>query len=189
MREFLVTFSLIFLAALPGRTTFVLVLLAASMRPWRILLGAIPAFTIQCALAVILGQGLRNLPYIYLQSVAALLFLFFAGKYWRESRKSDSLSVHQPTASIASLFMLFFVAELGDVSQLAIAARSTQSDASVGIFFGSAVAMGAIALLSVSIGRMLGSFVREATLQRIAAVAFGILGIFLLSRSILQIVS
>jgi len=180
MREALLSFFFIFLAALPGRTTFILILLAASVRPWRLLLGALPAFAIQCGLAVMAGQALKDLPQAYIRCAAGLLFIYFAKKFWLESQQKADLSKDRPKRSVSSIFLLFFMAELGDVSQLAVAARATQSDSPFGVLAGSVLAMSTIAVISTFAGRWLGSVAKPTSLQKMAALLFLLLGSYLL---------
>ena len=184
MRETLLTFVLIFLAALPGRTTFILILLAASVRPWRILMSAIPAFTIQCALAVTLGQTLKKLPHLYIQSAAGILFLYFAGKFWIDSKRPDPLTNNEAQKSMISIFLLFFMAEFGDVSQLAVASRAIQSESLLSTFVGSAGAMSTLAVFSVFTGRFLGTKITPTALQKMAAFIFLLLGSYLLMNAL-----
>lgn len=187
MREFFFTFAFIFMAALPGRTTFILIFLAASMRPWRVLMGSLPAFLIQCALGVIAGRAVRNVPPVYTESAAGALFLYFAFKFWRDARHSENEGVRVVDKSIAAIFVLFFMAEFGDVSQLAVASRAAQVDSAMGVFLGAAAAMSAIAILAVFAGRVLGTKLKPATLQRLAAVLFFALGAYLLAVSLMAI--
>jgi putative Ca2+/H+ antiporter (TMEM165/GDT1 family) len=179
VHEVLLSFIFVFLAALPGRTTFILIFLAASMRPWCIIAGSIPAFALQCALGVIAGGYLRQLPHIYVQVAAGALFLYFAVKFWREARHPEEMEDHSEK-SIPSIFVLFLLAELGDVSQLAIASRASQTESVWSVFFGSFLAMSVIVLLAVFAGRILHKAFKPATLQRLAAGLFLLLGAYLL---------
>ena len=189
MRETFLNFIIIFLAALPGRTTFILLLLASTMKPWRILIGAIPAFAVQCILAVTFGQAVKTLPQIYIRFCAGMLFLFFARKFWMELKKSNVQVKPELKRSISSVFVLFFLAELGDVSQLAIASRAVQSNCQSCVLFGSIAAMSAIALLAVLAGRMLATKLKLEVLQKIASVTFIAIGAYLILSSAFELVA
>lgn len=180
MRDFFLTFLLIFSAALPGRTTFVLILLGSSTKHRIVMLGSLPAFFIQCMIAVVAGQALKILPLHWVQIGAGTLFLYFAAKFWKESRSIASPTSKRLNRSIGSIFLLIFIAELGDVSQLAIASCAARSPSPWGVLCSSILAMSLIAFIAVYAGRLLTNVVRAATLQKVAALIFFAFGSFLL---------
>jgi putative Ca2+/H+ antiporter (TMEM165/GDT1 family) len=183
MAEILLTFVFVFLAALPGRTTFILILLAASTSPWRILIGSIPAFIVQCGLAVVAGYAIRELPHVYTKMAAGLLFLYFARKFWLDSKHAEQEPRTDSKRSRAAIFLLFFMAEMGDVSQLAIAARAAQAESAWKVFIGAAGAMTTIAFLAAFAGQLLGKGLKPAVLQKLAAAFFVLVGVYLLASS------
>lgn len=180
MRDLFLTFFLIFSAALPGRTTFILILLGSSTKHRTVLLGSLPAFFLQCIIAVVAGQALKMLPQNWVQIGAGILFLYFAFKFWSESRSTESATSKRLERSIGSIFLLIFMAELGDVSQLAIASCAARSPSPWGILCISILAMSLIAVIAVYAGRLLTNVIGAATLQKAAAIIFFAFGSFLL---------
>lgn len=178
MREFWLSFIFIFLAAVPGRTTFVLIILSASVDAWRIMIGATSAFIAQCAFAVLVGQALKLVPPAYVHLAAGLLFLYFARKFWLESRQPEATTAG--ARSIASIFTLFFLAELGDVSQLAIASRAAAVGAPLIVLAAAVCAMTTITLGAVSVGRFFGKFIDNSLIQKIASGVFLAVGAYLI---------
>src|SRR4051812_543790 len=114
---FFATFLLIFLASLPGRTTFVMMLLVLKEPAIAVLIGSLLAFFLQCLIAVLFGSLLGLLPQFIVHFSAGLLFLFFAYKMWTEHVPASlDLSSFKPTKDnfligIRKSFIAVFVAE------------------------------------------------------------------------------
>lgn len=183
MVEIVSTFVFVFVAALPGRTTFLLILLGASQPHRKVILGSIPAFVVQCAIAVLAGQLLKSVPHMYVQITAGLLFLYFGFKSWSESQKKEQAGIGKTPNSIKSIFVLFFFAELGDISQIAIATRASESSSASSVFAGAVVAMSLIVFIAVFAGKVLTKIIKPQTLEKVAALVFIVLGIYLLVTS------
>jgi putative Ca2+/H+ antiporter (TMEM165/GDT1 family) len=79
----------------------------------------------------------------------------------------------------AATFGLLFVAELGDKTQLAVISMTSKHQKPAAVFLGAISALAAVTLLGVLGGQALGRIVPAAVLQRIAAVAFVVLGILM----------
>ena len=103
----LTSFIFIFLAAAPGRTTFILVLLASQGRLKDIFAGATAAFFLQCFISVILGEILALFPQYIVELLAGLLFIYFAYSFWQQSKKSIELG--RSDKNISYLQYLTFV--------------------------------------------------------------------------------
>ena len=77
-------------------------------------------------------------------------------------------------------FSTVFVAEMGDKTQLATMLMSAQGKSPWSIFFGSASALVAASLVSVTLGGWLSALVPPELLQGIAGVSFILLGMYVL---------
>ncbi|MEO0354877.1 MAG: TMEM165/GDT1 family protein [Cyanobacteria bacterium P01_A01_bin.3] len=77
-------------------------------------------------------------------------------------------------------FSTVFVAEMGDKTQLATMLMSAQGKSPWSIFFGSASALVAASLVSVTLGGWLSTLVPPELLQGVAGVSFILLGIYVL---------
>src|SRR5438045_3429256 len=117
------SFALVFVAELPGKTTFATLLMAARGEPWPVFLGAAGAFVLHTAIAVSAGAFLSGLPARPLQLAVGALFLVLAVLLWRE--EASGLEKNTPRGA-ASAFGLIFVAQWGDPSQLATAALAAK---------------------------------------------------------------
>jgi putative Ca2+/H+ antiporter (TMEM165/GDT1 family) len=77
-------------------------------------------------------------------------------------------------------FGALFLAEMGDKTQLAAITLAAETRSPLSVFLGAAVALSLVSLIGVGVGTMLGQYLPEALLHRIAAVAFIIIGVLML---------
>lgn len=176
----LTSFIFIFLAAAPGRTTFVLVLFASQGRLKNIFIGAAAAFFIQSFISVLLGEILALFPQPVVELIAGILFVYFAYSFWKMSAKSIELLDSDRNISIKSVFLVVFMAEFGDVSQLAIAATAAKSSSKFSIFVLAVIALWIITGIALLVGHNLKQLFKPSLIQKAASVAFLIMGFVLL---------
>lgn len=85
---------------------------------------------------------------------------------------------------IISTFILVFIAELGDKTQLTTMLLSSQSNHKLGVFIGSSLALICSSLLGVILGSLLNKYIPPHFLQKSAAIAFLVIGLLLLVNKI-----
>ena len=85
----------------------------------------------------------------------------------------------------ATTFIAIFLAELGDKTQLAVLAISSESqrDVRLTVFLGSAIALAATSAIAVFGGEMISRFVSPIWLKRCAGLMFLVMGVFYLVKS------
>jgi putative Ca2+/H+ antiporter (TMEM165/GDT1 family) len=185
---FISTFVLIFVAELPDKTAFATLFLATCHHPMAVFLGAAAAFVIQSLVAVAFGSLLSLLPPQFVHLAAGILFLVFAVQMWRREEvpcdqevECDSKEkVRRFSKSVASAFMTIFIAEWGDLTQLATATLAAKYHAPVTIFTSSTLALWLVTAIGVIIGSQATKWLQPQLLQRTAASAFAVVGIVLL---------
>jgi putative Ca2+/H+ antiporter (TMEM165/GDT1 family) len=179
------TFALIFISELPDKTAFASLLLASRNRPLPVFCGAAGAFVVQSVVAVTFGTLLTFLPEKLIHVAAALLFLALAVFMWRRGPPAGELNVQsdvqkQFVPTMVSAFVVIFIAEWGDLTQLATAALAAKYAAPLTIFTSATLALWAVTALSVLIGHTAKRIVQPKLLQQIAAITFALVGIGLL---------
>ena len=189
---FLSTFALVFVAELPGKTTFASLLMAARTGPLPVFLGACGAFILHGAIAVTAGSLLGLLPARPVETAVGLVFLALAWLLWREDPsgfKDDGRGSATPFAKTAAAsFGVIFAAQWGDPSQLATAALAAKSRAPWTIFFAATSALWAVTALAVAAGKFSRKKMRPRAIQRVAAVIFAGIGLFLLAQACQRVV-
>jgi putative Ca2+/H+ antiporter (TMEM165/GDT1 family) len=181
---FLSTFALIFLAELPDKTALAILVLASRHHPFGVFLGCAAAFVIQNIVAVLFGSVFALLPSHIVHMASGLLFLIFAALMWfrKEEKKADAFSgIHTLWQAFSKSFIVIFIAEWGDLTQLASATLVAKTREPWTIFLAATAALWTTTALAVLIGNQAKKFINEALLQRIAAVLFAVVGILLLT--------
>jgi putative Ca2+/H+ antiporter (TMEM165/GDT1 family) len=180
------TFALIFLAELPDKTLVTTLVLATGSHPVAVFLGAAAAFLIQSLVAVMFGSVFGYLPASWVHVGAGLLFIGFAVVMWLK-RETGEKAMPSPggaafARTFATTFLAIFVAEWGDLTQLATVALTAKSRAPVTIFWAATTALWAVTAVGVFVGHHAKRWIRPQLLQRVAAVAFLIGGMILILR-------
>jgi putative Ca2+/H+ antiporter (TMEM165/GDT1 family) len=175
---FLSTFGLIFLAEL-GDKTQLAVMALATRHPWKpVFLGLASAFLVLNLAAVGVGKVLfLVLPLVWIQLASGVLFLFFGIVTLRAGNGPDGDGgATRAGPPLLSSFVLILLAELGDKTQLATASLAAQYDAPVAVFTGSTLALWAVSLVGILVGRRLTRAVSLVVIQRVAGGLFLVFG-------------
>ena len=182
------TFVLIFLAELPDKTVFATMLLASRRRPLAVFLGAAGAFAVQSLVAVAFGGALSLLPARAVRVGAGLMFLGFAWAMWtrQEEEPPDAAKSGRGAGfarDMAASFAVIFVAEWGDLTQLATAALEAKQHRPLTIFLAATSALWCATALAAAAGHHLKSRLAPRRLEQAAAVVFALVGLYFLLKS------
>jgi putative Ca2+/H+ antiporter (TMEM165/GDT1 family) len=170
-------FTVIFLLELPDKTALAALLLATRHRALPVFLGAAAAFVIQSVVAVVAGSLLSLLPREPIRIGAGILFLGMAALLVRRNLHKDEAdearAVEQEEGRhrqpFITAFTVVFVAEWGDLTQLATAALQARYQQPVVVFVAATLALWAVSAIAVALGNRLGAWIPERPLQFAAA--------------------
>ena len=182
-------FTIIFLLELPDKTALATLLLATRHRPLPIFLGSAAAFVIQSAVAVAAGSVLSLLPREPIRIGAGVLFLLMAAVIVRQNLKKEEVKEaseidreeERHRRPFATAFLLVFVAEWGDLTQLATAALQARYRDALTVFASATIALWAVAAIAVVLGNRLGAWIPQRPLQFAAAGVMVLAAIALIS--------
>lgn len=181
----LTTFVLIFLAELGDKTQLVCMALAARHRPWPVFWGALLAFIILNVLAVLFGSVLSAwVPENVLVIVVAVMFALFGIQSLRasdEEEEEGEVAEQSGHGILLRAFLLIFVAELGDKTQIAVAGLASTA-LPVPVWVGATLALGASSALGVAVGRTLLQKISKKMLGRVSGLFFLALAALALTR-------
>lgn len=185
---FISTFSLIFIAELPDKTAFATVLLAARGRPAAIFTGVASAFVVQTIVAVTFGKLIGMLPDKWVHLGAGILFLLFAAHTWlhkddsETSDRAESARVSGRTKFFKSAwkaFMVIFIAEWGDLTQLATASIAARyHDFLLTIFCAATLALWAVTVIAVFVGHKAKHLLPTSILKKTSTLIFAGVGLY-----------
>ncbi|HVV48203.1 MAG TPA: TMEM165/GDT1 family protein [Polyangia bacterium] len=178
-------FAVIFVAELPDKTALASLVLATRHRALPVLLGAAAALAIQSLVAVIAGSLLSLLPARAVHVGSGVLFLISAIVMWRKHEDESAPGKDEGQAGFAKAFsmsfMVVFVAEWGDLTQIATAGFAARYRQPVLVFAAATAALWAVASIAVVAGNRAGHLLKPKLTQRIAAVLFALVGVALIA--------
>lgn len=151
------TFLLIALAEIGDKSQLVCMTLAARHRPAPVIIGAISAFAVLNLLAVLFGAAVAAwLPEWLVILAVALLFAAFgiSSLRYEEEDEDETLEEKPGHNVLITTFLLIFLAEFGDKTQIAVAGMGSTVAASA-VWSGATLALAGTSILGVIAGRKL----------------------------------
>jgi Ca2+/H+ antiporter, TMEM165/GDT1 family len=174
-----VAFALTFLAELPDKSMFALLVLGTRYRAAGLWIGAAGAFTLHMGFAVTAGQLLSLAPHRVVDAIVAGLFL--AGSAYllwlsiRGEPEEAGLTARQGGPRGRSVlraagagFGLVFLAEWGDITQVTAANLAVRYNPLL-VFVGATLGLWATAAIVINVGGKSLSVIPKAWVQRITA--------------------
>lgn len=154
LTSFTVSFTIIAIAETGDKSQLVCMSLASRYKPIPVLLGAVIAFFILNTMAVALGASMTIwVPVEVLKLIAAAIFIGFGihTLISHEDEEEEGISAKKLANVFVTTFLMIFLAELGDKTQLAVATLST-SEQPVGVWAGSSFALFCTSALGIFLG-------------------------------------
>lgn len=179
MEAFWVSVGLVSLAEMGDKTQLLSVVLAARFkRPWPILAGILVATLLNHALAGAAGAWvMATLGPVVMRWVLGLSFLAMAAWILVPDRLDEDDAQTSPRWGVfGATAVAFFLAEMGDKTQVATVALGAQYASLVGVVLGTTVGMMLANAPAVWLGERLTRRIPVRTLHRVAALLFAVLG-------------
>jgi putative Ca2+/H+ antiporter (TMEM165/GDT1 family) len=182
-------FALIVPAELPDKTFVASLVLATRFRAGLVLIGVSAGFAVQCGIAVAAGSAVALLPKAPVHAVSAAIFAIGAVLMWRsvedpadeerdvEKELADAPAEPSAMRVILTSFVVVFVAEWGDLTQLLTASLSAKYNQPSAVFTGSFLGLVVVAVIAVIGGKALLRVMPLDAVRRIAAVAFAVVAV------------
>lgn len=155
-------YAIIFVAELPDKTMIATLIMGSRYRPLLVWIGATLAFGVHATVAVALGQLLALLPHRWIEGVTAVLFaagaaylLFVPEKEQEEEGEKEADSARQGVRTVAAAFLVIFIGEFGDLTQILTANLAAKYHAPASVFVGAFAALASVAALGAFGGRAL----------------------------------
>lgn len=177
-------FALIFPVELPDKTFIATLVLATRFRPLYVWIGVASAFLVQTIVACAAGSFLTLLPHYVVQVVALVMFLVGgfvllrgAGEAQEETEEAEEefSEVADEKAGMSGLkiistcFLVLFLAEWGDLSQLLTANLVVKYGEPLSVGVGAWLALATISALAAALGKGLLKRIPLATIRRVGA--------------------
>ena len=138
-------YGIVFVAELPDKTALAALVLATRHRALPVFLGSAAALAVQSLVAVAAGQLLTLLPARPVHIVAGLVFFVSAIVMWMRHEEATEAGPDDAKrgfwGSTWTVFAVVFIAEWGDLTQLATGALAARYAAPVAVFVAATAAL------------------------------------------------
>jgi putative Ca2+/H+ antiporter (TMEM165/GDT1 family) len=168
------TAAIIGLAEIGDKSQLVCMALAAKHKRIKpVLLGSIVAFSILNALAVIFGGAVANwLPREWILAGAAILFAVFGIKtFFEKDEEDDNIEETKTSSLFLTTFLMIFLAELGDKTQIATAGLASMYPA-LYVWIGATIALASTSFLGAVTGKTILTKLPIVWLHKFAGILF-----------------
>ena len=181
MEAFLVSTGVVTLAEIGDKTQLLALLLAARFRrPWPIIWGILVATIVNHALAGAVGQLVGDLlSDTWLYSLLALSFVLVAG--WTlipDKLDDDNMPPFSRYGAFMAALVAFFLAEMGDKTQIATVVLAAQFDAYLWVVLGTTLGMMVANVPVVLLGNVAAYKLPLALIRGITALIFAMLALY-----------
>ena len=175
--DFLVPLVAVGLAELGDKTQLsVLLLSSKTNRHASLLLGIVLAFMVVDGIAVVAGSWITSIVSPdALKVVSGVLFILFGLLMLKNSNLVVDERFRSGNPFLAG-FLLIFITEWGDKTQLASTIFATKYDALL-VFMGSMVSLTLLSVAAVYLGKLISTQVDRRVMTKIAAILFLLLGL------------
>lgn len=181
-------FALLFFAEMGDKSQLLAMTLAHRYRYGSVIAGSFAAFALLNLLAVSVGRALSEwVPPTIVLLLAAGLFFFFGYRCWRDADGDDADAAVVPgtKGGFVASFILIFVAELGDKTQLAMIALVAGTGELLSVFVGGTLALWVVSLIGIVFGATLLRRIPVCWVHRTAAALFTTFGVLALGQAVL----
>jgi putative Ca2+/H+ antiporter (TMEM165/GDT1 family) len=182
---FISTFSLIFLAELPDKTALATLMMATRGKPVPIFIGVGCAFAVQSLVGVAFGGLIGQFPERWVHLAAGILFIGFGLYSYFDGHEEEAASAAPTPKSFLGAawkaFLVIFIAEWGDLTQLATASLAARYHHSLATIFVSAtLALWLVTAIAITIGHKMRHAVSPVFLKKICTLVFLAVGAYFL---------
>ncbi|OPY73492.1 MAG: hypothetical protein A4E62_00462 [Syntrophorhabdus sp. PtaU1.Bin002] len=181
MVAYLASLTFVVLAEMGDKTQLLAMAFASRYRWQTVMWGVFAATLCNHFLAVIVGNYLTTfIPLHYIQIAAAASFILF-GLWTLRGDTLDNEDKRFTFSPFWTVAVAFFIAEMGDKTQLATVALAAQYQNVIGVWFGTTTGMLVADAIGIIIGIVLGKKIPERFIKWFAAtifIIFGILGLY-----------
>lgn len=173
---------MVFVAEMGDKTQFLLVAMVSKYRLRDIMIGTALAIILLNALAIGFGAVIGDhIPKEYISIAVGLAFFYFAFSSLGEDDKEDDVDLSDGKRDMLKVFTTFFLAELGDKTQLAalaVSAERARGDAidSLMVWLGACMGLYLADMLGLVVGLLLGKKLPRTLFERVSFLTFAVLG-------------
>jgi putative Ca2+/H+ antiporter (TMEM165/GDT1 family) len=181
MTAFLASLGFVVLAEMRDKTQLLAMAFASRYRWQTVMWAVFVATLVNHLLAVVVGSYLTAfVPMQYIQMAAAASFILF-GLWTLRGDKLEGEDKRFNYSPFWTVAVAFFIAEMGDKTQLATVALAARYESIISVWLGTTTGMVVADAVGIIVGIVLGKKIPERVIKWFAAlvfIAFGIIGLW-----------
>ena len=178
---FITTLIFVLLAEMGDKTQLIVMAFATRYKLRQVITGVIISLILLNGLAVIMGELLTTvIPITYIQVLASIAFIIFGLMAFRKEDDRYERERLVKISSVLTVALSFFVAELGDKTQLATMAFSAEYRAPFEVFTGAFIGMLIADMLGLAVGVALNKYISPKVIKIVSGllfIGFGLIGL------------
>lgn len=181
MTGFLPSLIFVLIAEMGDKTQLVALSFAAKYKPLKVMTGITLATLVLFGVAALAGKAISGIiPMNYLGIAVGLLFIGFGVWTLRRDDDGEDAKTEGKFGVVLTVAGAFFLAELGDKTQLATLSLAAKYESFFGVWLGSCLGMVAADGLAVALGYYAGKKLPANIIRYVSAAIFILFGIYTL---------
>jgi len=178
MTAVIASFLLILLAEMGDKTQLLAMAFAAKYDAYKVLIAVFIATLLNHSLAVAAGHFLtKAIPMAAISLAAALSFILFGLWTIRGDRLKGEDKRNTRFGPIVTVGVAFFLAEMGDKTQLATISLAVKYNDMLGVLVGTTLAMVAADAIGITAGVIMRKHITEKSVKWFSAIVFILFGL------------
>jgi putative Ca2+/H+ antiporter (TMEM165/GDT1 family) len=175
--DFIIPFLAIAIAELGDKTQISILLLSSRTKKYSfIFLGVFLAFLTVDGIAILAGNLITSYADVtILKTISGIIFIIF-GIYILLNKKKEKEEKKYDKNIFISAFLMIFLTEWGDKTQIAAALFATQYNFLL-VLIGTMLALSLLSLIAILFGKLLRTRLDQILIKKIAGIVFIILGL------------
>lgn len=155
----------------------ILLLSSKTKKHLHLLLGIMLAFLVVDGIAVLLGSWITGIiPLIFLKISSGIVFIIFGILILKDNEWKNEVKLYSKN-SFLSGFILIFITEWGDKTQIASGIFATRYNALM-VLLGTITALTLLSAMAIYLGKFLSDRVDKKLMEKIAGILFILMGVF-----------
>lgn len=177
MQDILIPLIAVAIAELGDKSQLLILLLASRVKKrLRLLFGIVLAFFIVDGVAILAGSWITTvIPISMFKIISGIIFIIIGILLLIKKEPKDELKIYSKN-SFLSGFLLIFLAEWGDKTQIASALFAAQYNALM-VLIGVMLALTFLSILTIYFGKLISNKINKKVITKIAGVVFIGMGI------------
>lgn len=177
MLSFMSSLFFITMAEMGDKTQLVALSFATKYKTAKVLLGILLATLLVHLFSVLIGQSITDIvPMMYLELIIGLSFIGFAVWTLRGDSYDEDKDKANRFGAVITVAIAFFIAELGDKTQLATISLAAKYESFMGVWIGSSLGMVVADSIAIAIGIIAGKSLPERIIKYASAGIFALFG-------------